>query len=98
MIYSLDVLHPCDIVEDVAIAYGFNNVKMTVPSTNTVGHQVSVMVLLYAQWENLSILNTIETHIANAPIISISIIEVSLMHWGSLYSIATIGTQYKCPL
>ena len=35
-----DVLHACDIVEDVAIAYGFNNVKMTFPKTNTVGHQV----------------------------------------------------------
>lgn len=37
-----DVLHACDIVEDVAIAYGFNNVKMTFPKTNTVGHQLPV--------------------------------------------------------
>ena len=31
---SLDVIHSCDIVEDAAIAYGFNNVKMTIPRTN----------------------------------------------------------------
>ena len=35
-----DVIHPCDIVEDVAIAYGFNNVKMTIPRTNCIAHQV----------------------------------------------------------
>ncbi|KAJ3085255.1 phenylalanine--tRNA ligase subunit beta [Quaeritorhiza haematococci] len=32
-----DVLHPCDIMEDVAIAYGFNNIPKTNPKTNTVG-------------------------------------------------------------
>ncbi|KAH9811207.1 hypothetical protein DFH28DRAFT_982509, partial [Melampsora americana] len=32
-----DILHECDLVEDVAIAYGFNNLKQTFPSTNTVG-------------------------------------------------------------
>ncbi|MBW0521090.1 hypothetical protein O181_060805 [Austropuccinia psidii MF-1] len=32
-----DILHECDLVEDVAIAYGFNNLKKTFPSTNTVG-------------------------------------------------------------
>eukprot|EP00240_Pyramimonas_obovata_P000517 CAMPEP_0118935706 /NCGR_PEP_ID=MMETSP1169-20130426/15784_1 /TAXON_ID=36882 /ORGANISM="Pyramimonas obovata, Strain CCMP722" /LENGTH=593 /DNA_ID=CAMNT_0006878765 /DNA_START=54 /DNA_END=1835 /DNA_ORIENTATION=+ len=37
-----DVLHPCDIMEDVAIAYGFNNLPMTVPKTVTVGKQLPV--------------------------------------------------------
>ncbi|KAG0147757.1 hypothetical protein CROQUDRAFT_42405 [Cronartium quercuum f. sp. fusiforme G11] len=32
-----DILHECDLVEDVAIAYGFNNLPQTFPSTNTVG-------------------------------------------------------------
>ncbi|PRP75071.1 phenylalanyl-tRNA synthetase beta chain-like [Planoprotostelium fungivorum] len=35
-----DILHPCDIMEDVAIAYGYNNIKVTLPSVNTEGAQV----------------------------------------------------------
>eukprot|EP01135_Chromosphaera_perkinsii_P004649 Nk52_evm42s292 gene=Nk52_evmTU42s292 len=34
-----DVLHPCDIMEDVAIAYGYNNLVKSIPKTNTVGQQ-----------------------------------------------------------
>lgn len=30
-----DILHPCDIMEDVAIAFGFNNIPETLPSTHT---------------------------------------------------------------
>jgi len=32
-----DVLHPCDIVEDIGIGYGYNNVPRVFPPTNTVG-------------------------------------------------------------
>jgi phenylalanyl-tRNA synthetase beta chain len=35
-----DILHPCDVIEDVAVAYGYNNVKKTLPSTMTVGQQL----------------------------------------------------------
>eukprot|EP00854_Cymbomonas_tetramitiformis_P004144 gene4144-5122_t len=31
-----DILHPCDVMEDVAIAYGFNNIPEVVPPTVTV--------------------------------------------------------------
>ena len=31
-----DILHECDIMEDAAIAYGFNNLPQNLPSTNTV--------------------------------------------------------------
>lgn len=31
-----DILHECDIMEEVAVAYGFNNLKRTFPSTSTV--------------------------------------------------------------
>lgn len=31
-----DILHPCDLVEDAAIAYGFDNLKKTFPTTMTV--------------------------------------------------------------
>jgi len=34
-----DILHPCDILEDVAIAYGFNNVPLEIPKTSTIGRQ-----------------------------------------------------------
>jgi phenylalanyl-tRNA synthetase beta chain len=37
-----DVMHECDIVEDVAIAFGFNNIKRSLPKTVTVGHQQPV--------------------------------------------------------
>jgi phenylalanyl-tRNA synthetase beta chain len=34
-----DVLHACDVMEDLAIAYGFNNLVPTVPPTPTEGRQ-----------------------------------------------------------
>lgn len=36
-----DILHACDIVEDAAIAYGFNNIPRTTPRTYTIANQVS---------------------------------------------------------
>ena len=32
-----DVLHACDVVEDIGIGYGFNNIARVFPPTNTVG-------------------------------------------------------------
>jgi len=32
-----DILHAVDIAEDIGIAYGYNNIKKTVPTTHTVG-------------------------------------------------------------
>jgi phenylalanyl-tRNA synthetase beta chain len=37
-----DILHPCDIMEDVAIGYGFNNIKAVLPQTLTGGKQQTV--------------------------------------------------------
>nr|CAI5818626.1 unnamed protein product [Callosobruchus analis] len=37
-----DIIHACDIYEDVAIAYGFNNIKRTLPKTSTIGQQFPV--------------------------------------------------------
>lgn len=37
-----DVIHPCDVYEDVAIAFGYNNIKRTLPKTNTIGAQFPV--------------------------------------------------------
>jgi phenylalanyl-tRNA synthetase beta chain len=41
-----DVLHACDIWEDVAISYGFNNIKWTVPKVCTVGRPLPVNKVL----------------------------------------------------
>ncbi|KAM4693652.1 phenylalanine--tRNA ligase beta subunit [Discoglossus pictus] len=35
-----DIIHACDIVEDAAIAYGFNNIQMTIPKTYTIANQL----------------------------------------------------------
>lgn len=35
-----DIIHACDIVEDAAIAYGFNNIVRTTPRTYTIANQV----------------------------------------------------------
>jgi len=32
-----DILHPCDIVEDIGIGFGYNNIVRSFPETNTVG-------------------------------------------------------------
>ncbi len=37
-----DVLQECDIIEDIAIAYGYNNVVRTIPRTLTTGTQLPV--------------------------------------------------------
>ncbi|XP_041420067.1 phenylalanine--tRNA ligase beta subunit [Xenopus laevis] len=35
-----DIIHACDIVEDAAVAYGFNNIKMVIPKTYTIANQL----------------------------------------------------------
>lgn len=35
-----DVIHACDIIEDAAMAYGFNNIARTTPRTYTIANQV----------------------------------------------------------
>ena len=37
-----DILHACDIYEDVAISYGYNNIKQTIPKTMTIASQLPV--------------------------------------------------------
>ncbi|XP_058043735.1 phenylalanine--tRNA ligase beta subunit isoform X3 [Ahaetulla prasina] len=34
-----DIIHACDIIEDAAIAYGYNNIQMTIPKTYTIANQ-----------------------------------------------------------
>lgn len=35
-----DILHACDVMEDVAIAYGYNNLQQQIPSTVTQGREL----------------------------------------------------------
>ncbi|XP_065890797.1 phenylalanine--tRNA ligase beta subunit-like [Dysidea avara] len=37
-----DVIHECDIIEDVAIAFGFNNIAKRFPKTNTIAQQLPI--------------------------------------------------------
>ena len=37
---TLDVIHPCDIYEDIAIAFGYNNITELIPPTNCIANQV----------------------------------------------------------
>ena len=37
-----DIIHACDIYEDVAIAYGYNNILKTLPATNTIAVQYPI--------------------------------------------------------
>lgn len=41
-----DIIHACDIIEDVAIAVGYNNIPKALPESGTVAHQVSTVCYL----------------------------------------------------
>jgi phenylalanyl-tRNA synthetase beta chain len=40
-----DIFHKCDLVEDIAIAYGFNKIPFRTPTTNTYGGQSQINYL-----------------------------------------------------
>ena len=40
-----DILHECDIMEDAAVAYGFNNLISTFPATHTVAKPLAISKL-----------------------------------------------------
>ena len=40
-----DILHECDIMEDAAIAYGFNNLPDMFPATSTVAQPLTISKL-----------------------------------------------------
>ncbi|XP_004701698.1 phenylalanine--tRNA ligase beta subunit [Echinops telfairi] len=35
-----DIIHACDIIEDAAIAYGYNNIQMSLPKSYTIANQL----------------------------------------------------------
>lgn len=40
-----DVIHACDIYEDVAIAYGYNEIEKTIPRISTIAAEVNILWL-----------------------------------------------------
>ncbi len=44
--YRVDVLHPMDVVEDVAIAYGYENFSEEIPNISTVGEEAGETVFV----------------------------------------------------
>ena len=49
-----DVIHACDIVEDVAIAYGYNNIQRTIPVTCCIANQFALNKLTDLLRENIA--------------------------------------------
>lgn len=41
-----DVIHPCDIYEDIAIAYGYNKIEKTIPHMSTIAAEVNLGYIL----------------------------------------------------
>jgi phenylalanyl-tRNA synthetase beta chain len=37
-----DIMHPCDVVEDIGVVFGFNNIPKVLPPTNTIGTQLQM--------------------------------------------------------
>lgn len=37
-----DVIHACDIYEDIAVAYGYNNIQKTIPYFSTIAEEVRI--------------------------------------------------------
>ena len=42
-----DVIHPCDIYEDAAIAFGYNNIQLTISDTTCIANQVLLLLSCY---------------------------------------------------
>ena len=49
-----DVIHACDIIEDVAIAYGYNNVERSPPATSCIADQFGLNKLTDLLREGIS--------------------------------------------
>lgn len=43
-----DILHACDIIEDIAIGYGFNNIQKTIPKTDCFSNEVFLLPSIHA--------------------------------------------------
>ena len=60
--YRADVLHPIDLVEDVAIAYGYENFKPELPNVSTVGEASPMTIFEETIARLMAGLGLLETH------------------------------------
>ncbi|EMP37287.1 Phenylalanyl-tRNA synthetase beta chain [Chelonia mydas] len=87
-----DIIHACDIIEDAAIAYGYNNIQMTIPKTYTIANQCSQEDI--ADKLGVDISSTKAVHIANPKTAEFQVARTSLLP-GLL---KTIAANRKMPL
>ncbi|XP_036276722.1 phenylalanine--tRNA ligase beta subunit isoform X2 [Pipistrellus kuhlii] len=87
-----DVIHACDIVEDAAIAYGYNNIQMALPKTYTIANQCSQEDI--ADKLGLDISATNAVHISNPKTAEFQVARTTLLP-GIL---KTIAANRKMPL
>ncbi|KAL0208522.1 hypothetical protein P9112_011109 [Eukaryota sp. TZLM1-RC] len=55
-----DILHPCDIVEDAAVAYGFGKVPVSLPDIVTIGSELPSMELVEYLRQSISSFGFVE--------------------------------------
>jgi len=60
--YRTDILHEVDLIEDIAIAYGYENFTPTIPNVSTIASESKLEKLKSKIAEMLIGLNTIETY------------------------------------
>ena len=58
--WSTDILHEVDLIEDIAIAYGYNNFEPVIPDISTIGHEDQRWILKKRVSEILTGLGLIE--------------------------------------
>ncbi|TKS81392.1 Phenylalanine--tRNA ligase beta subunit [Collichthys lucidus] len=87
-----DVIHACDIMEDAAMAYGFNNITRTTPRTYTVANQCSQEDIADKLGKKIS--ETKAAHISNPKTAEFQVARTTLLP-GLL---KTIAANRKMPL
>ncbi|KAM5229305.1 phenylalanine--tRNA ligase beta subunit isoform 2-T2 [Ctenodactylus gundi] len=87
-----DIIHACDIVEDAAIAYGYNNIQMALPKTYTIANQCSQEDIADKLGVDISATNAV--HISNPKTAEFQVARTTLLP-GLL---KTIAANRKMPL
>jgi phenylalanyl-tRNA synthetase beta chain len=63
--YRADIMHPADLVEDIAVAYGFENFVEEIPHVATIGHESRMSVLIKRMAHILAGLGLLELNTYN---------------------------------
>lgn len=71
--YRTDILHPFDLVEDIAIAYGYENFRQEIPRVSTIGEETARTLVFRKLAEALSgfgLLECCTLHLSNEKILN----------------------------